>query len=243
MTMTNSRRWGMIVLCLLGVAAVVVVAIYFQGGLGTPTPAGGQSSKPAPDLAAIKTRALAGDHEAELQMGVLGIENASRKDDFRQAGEWLQKAAEAGNLEAQYRLGTLYQSGQVPDSGNTNAVFWFEKAAARNHPGALFNLGSMYGTGQGVARDQAAALKYFRQAAELGDAYAQFNLGRRYAEAQGTATNLVEAWQWFTLAEGGGVASAHERKVAVEARLSATELERARQGAEEVRKKAARGNN
>ena len=187
----------------------------------------------------VAAQATAGDHDAELQMGIWALESAVKSDDFRKAEEWLRKSAESGNAEAEYRLGTLYQSARVTDPGKTNALFWFQKAAAQHHVGALFNLGSMYGTGQGVARDPQAAIRFFREAAELGDAYAQFNMARRCSEGQGMATNLVEGWKWYELAEAGGIASAHAPKLVIESRMTAAELEQARRGVEEVRARTA----
>lgn len=218
---------------------LVVVAAILGINLGHWRSAGireqGTSTKPALDTNAIAARAVAGDHEAELQLGLWTLESAMRPAQYSEAEQWLRKAAEAGLAEAQFRLGTLYQSGRVTDPGKTNALFWFQKAAAQHHVGALFNLGSMYGTGQGVRTDLQAAAHYFREAAELGDAYAQFNMARRCAEGQGMPTNLVEGWKWYALAELGGITSAHEPKKALESRLTAAQLDEAKRGVEEVR--------
>ena len=191
------------------------------------------------DQKALAARASAGDSQAQLQMGIWGLDKAIRPGEYREAGDWLRKAAEAGNAEAQYRLGTLYQSGRLAGQDPTNTVFWLEKAAAQRHVAALYNLGSMYGTGRGATKDPKAAVRYFRQAAELGDAYAQYNLARRCEEGQGTATDLVEAWKWYELAISGGIASANDGKRALESRLTPQQLEQARRAVEEFRKQAA----
>ena len=225
--------------------AVVVVVVcgvgyYFVGGLPSDkahseTDAGRTHVDPK----AVAVRASAGDPQAQLQMGIWGLEKAMRPGEYREAGDWLRKAAEAGIADAQYRLGTLYQSGRLAGQDPTNAVSWFEKAAAQRHVAALYNLGSMYGTGRGVTRDPLVAVRYFRQAAELGDAYAQYNLARRCEEGQGTATDLVEAWKWYALAASGGIPSANDGKHALESRLTPQQLEQARRAVEEFRKQAA----
>ena len=201
-----------------------------------PEPVAGRTDV---DQKAVAARASAGDPQAQLQMGIWGLDKAIRPGEYREAGEWLRKAAEAGIVEAQYRLGTLYQSGRLAGEDPTNTLFWLEKAAAQRHVAALYSLGSMYGTGRGVTRDQQAAVRYFRQAAELGDAYAQYNLARRCEEGQGTATDLVEAWKWFELADSGGIASANDGKHVLESRITPQQLEQARRAVEEFRKQAA----
>ena len=230
----NKRRTMLMISGVLLVAVAAALRIYLVGRPAAPV-SEHTAPKPPVDTNAVVARAVAGDHEAELQVGLWTLDSALRPAQYREAEQWLHKAAEAGVAEAQFRLGTLYQSGRVPDPGNTNALSWFQKAAAQHHVGALFNLGSMYGTGQGVTRDLQAAVRYFREAAELGDAYAQFNMARRYAEGQGMPTNLVEGWKWYALAELGGITSAHEAKKALESQLTAAQLDQARRGVEEVR--------
>jgi TPR repeat protein len=233
----NKRRVGLVV---CGVILVTVaLGIYLVRRTAAPANDSSTAPKAPMDTNAVAARAAGGDHEAELQMGLWAVERAMRPAQYQEAEQWLRKAAEAGLAEAQFRLGTLYQSGRVTDPGKTNALFWFEKAASQHHVGALFNLGSMYGTGQGVPRDPQAAARFFREAAELGDAYAQFNMARRCAEGQGIPTNLVEGLKWYALAELGGITSAHEPKQALEARLTAAQLDEARRGVDEVRKRTA----
>lgn len=235
----NKRRIVLVVSGLIILAVAVALGMYLAGRPEGPNGDPGAMPKSPPDTNAVAARAVAGDHEAELQMGLWAVESAMRPAQYQEAEQWLRKAAEAGLAEAQFRLGTLYQSGRVTDPGKTNALFWFQKAASQHHVGALFNLGSMYGTGQGVTTDRQAAARYFREAAELGDAYAQFNMARRCAEGQGMPTNLVEGWKWYALAELGGITSAREPKQALESRLTATQLDEARRGVEEVRKRTA----
>lgn len=216
------------------VAVAAALRIYLVGRPAAPV-SEHTAPKPPADTNAVVARAVGGDHEAELQVGLWTLESAVHPAQYGEAEQWLRKAAESGLTEAQFRLGTLYQSGRVSDAGKTNALFWFQKAAAQHHVGALFNLGSMYGTGQGVTRDLQAAARYFGEAAELGDAYAQFNMARRCAEGQGMPTNLVEGWKWYALAELGGLTSAHDPKQALESQMTAAQLEQARRGVEEVR--------
>ncbi len=236
----KKREWSWVIWIAVAVVVVCGVACYLVGVLPTrrdqPEPAAGRTDV---DQKAVAARASAGDSQAQLQMGIWGVDKAIRPAEYREAGEWLRKAAEAGLAEAQYRLGTLYQSGHLAGEDPTNAVFWLEKAAAQRHVAALYNLGTMYGTGRGATRDQQAAVRYFRQAAELGDAYAQFNLARRCEEGQGTTLDLVEAWKWYALAASGEVPSANNGKRALESRMTPQQLDQARRAVEEFRKQAA----
>jgi TPR repeat protein len=234
----RQRSWGISLMA----GAVMLGGIVYYAVCVFPT--NEVHSNPAPgridvDQKAVAARASAGDPQAQLQMGILGLEKAIRPGEYREAGDWLRQAAEAGMAEAQYQLGALYQSGRLAGQDPTNTVFWLEQAAAQRHVAALYNLGSMYGTGRGVTRDPGAAVRYFRQAAELGDAYAQYNLARRCEDGQGTATDLVEAWKWYALAGSGGIASAKDGKHALESRLTAQQLEHARLSLEQFRKQAA----
>jgi len=172
-------------------------------------------------------------------MGIWCLGPQGHLQDYRQAAEWLRKAAESGNVEAQYHLATLYQAGRGVERDFTNALSWFQKAAAQQHVAALFNLGSMYEAGQGSARDTEAAAGYFRQAAELGDAYAQYNMARRCEEGHGVARNLVEAWKWYELANAGGVPDTLHARAAIASRLSGEQLRQARRAAEEFRQQSA----
>jgi localization factor PodJL len=235
----KKREWSWVVLFAVVVVLVCGVGYYFVGVLPTnqvhSKPAAGRTDV---DQKAVAARASSGDPQAQLQMGIWGLEKAIRPGEYREAGEWLRKAADAGIADAQYRLGTLYQSGRLAGQDPTNTVFWLEKAAAQRHVAALYNLGSMYGTGRGVTRDPQVAVRYFQQAAELGDGYAQYNLARRCEEGQGTATDLVQAWKWYALAASGGIASANDGKHALESRLTPQQLEQARRAVEEFRKQS-----
>ena len=236
----KKREWSWVISFAVVVVLACGVWYYFVGVL--PTNQSHSNSAPGhtdADQKAVAARASSGDPQAQLQMGIWGLEKAMRPGEYREAGEWLRKAAEAGIAEAQYQLGTLYQSGRLAGQDPTNTVFWFEKAAGQRHVAALYSLGSMYGTGRGVTRDSQVAVRYFRQAAELGDAYAQYNLARRCEEGQGIAANLVEAWKWYELAGSGGIASAKDGKRVLESRLTPQQLEQARRAVEEFRKQAA----
>jgi len=219
--------------------AVVLVVVcgvryYFVGVLPTnqvhSEPAAGRTDV---DPKAVAARASAGEPQTQLQMGILGLEKAIRPVEYREAGEWLRKAAEAGIVEAQYRLGTLYQSGRLAGQDPTNTVFWLEKAAAQRHVAALYNLGSMYGTGRGVTRDPQAAVRYFRQAAELGDAYAQYNLGNMYAEGRGVAKDYIRAHMWFNLAAVHGIQNASDNRDFILRYMSSTQVAKAQRLARE----------
>ena len=99
----------------------------------------------------------------------------------------------------------------------------------------------LYHAGQGVNKDYEKAFYWYKKAAEQGNAAAQANLGVMYAKGTGTARDMIQSYAWYSLA-----ATVHkDKKVgntlwgieAVASRLSATELEKAKQLARQYTKK------
>lgn len=54
-------------------------------------------------------------------------------NDYAQAVNWFQKAAEQGEAEAQFRLGRCYEGGLGVAKDYNKAIFWYDKAVAQNH--------------------------------------------------------------------------------------------------------------
>lgn len=52
------------------------------------------------------------------------------EQDYAQAREWYQKAAEAGNANAKFNLGSFYYYGHGVKQDYAKAREWFQKAAA-----------------------------------------------------------------------------------------------------------------
>jgi TPR repeat protein len=96
---------------------------------------------------------------------------------YKEAGVWLNQAAELGYPDAQNNLGYLYSQGYgVPHSVDL-AIKNYRAAALKGFAKAQGNLGLLYQDGTGVPKDLVEAYKWFKLAANQGEA-----IGRRQVE-------------------------------------------------------------
>ncbi|MCL2659268.1 MAG: hypothetical protein FWD64_01935 [Acidobacteriaceae bacterium] len=68
-------------------------------------------SVPAQDIATLKTQAIAGDAEAQLNLGLAYFNGDGVQKDLTQAVYWIRKAAVQRNAQAQYNLAEMYADG------------------------------------------------------------------------------------------------------------------------------------
>ncbi|MCH5177072.1 MAG: SEL1-like repeat protein, partial [Prevotellaceae bacterium] len=129
-------------------------------------------------------------------------------ENYAEAVQWFQKAAEQGHAEAQYALGLCYYRGEGVQKNYAEAVQWFQKAAEQGHADAQRALGVCYYNGEGVQKNDAEAVKWFQKVAEQGHADAQYNLGLCYYRGYGMQQNYAEAVKWFRKAAEQGNADA-----------------------------------
>ncbi len=99
--------------------------------------------------------------------------------DFAQALEWFQRAADQGHVGALNDIGVMYELGQGVPKDPAKAVEWYRKAVAQNYALGHYNIGRAYETGNGVPKNYSEALKAYRRAARMGDRNAQNKLRSR----------------------------------------------------------------
>ena len=167
-------------------------------------------------LSQLRERALAGDAEAQLQMGSLFFDGINATRDYAQAAKWFRLAARQQNARAQFCLGVMYDAGLGVAQNQAEAVNWYRRAAQQGLASAQLNLGVAYSQGQGVLKSDADAIKWFRLAADQGQSQAQFNLALMYAKGEGAAQDFVEAYRWARLSADQG----HEQARALAQKLS-----------------------
>ncbi len=148
----------------------------------------------------LRQRAEQGDTDAQLRLGSLS-------QDYAEARQWYQRAADQGNVTAQFQLGLMYEHGSLIQAiiypakpyvppNYAEAVKWYRRAAAKGHVNAQFQLGSIYDDGYpGVSQDYTEAVTWYRQAAAQGHASAQFILGFKYAHGEGVPQNYYSGHQ------------------------------------------------
>jgi len=132
----------------------------------------GQSAdraEPAADkISQLKTKAEAGDAQAQVDLGRAYDDGNGVKQSDELAAKWYQKAAEQGNPEAQNILGNMYRAGRGVDQNKEEAVRWYRKAARQKYGNAMFNIGTAYYNGDGVSVDDSEAYAWFVLAQENG---------------------------------------------------------------------------
>jgi len=104
--------------------------------------------------------AIAGDAEAQFNLGVCYASGDGVTVDYAVAVKWFRKAADQGAASAQYNLGLCYAQGQGVSQDYAEAVKWVRKAAEQGHAQAQFGLGVSYGFGTGVEKNAGEAVIY-----------------------------------------------------------------------------------
>jgi len=183
-------------LALTGMVALLVGA---AACTETPEP---ETPEPAQDnsIEAIRTRANAGDADAQAVLGYMYVTGDGVPQDDVEAVAWYLKAAEQGHASAQFNLGMMSYTGEgVPQDDvdaiewlnadsewrdDVEAVAWYLKAAEQGHADAQAVLGYMYVTGRGVPQDDGEAYLW----ANLAATYADADQREEFAEARDRAS-------------------------------------------------------
>jgi TPR repeat protein len=92
------------------------------------------------------------------------------REDHRQVGLRILRAAQLGDSSAQCHLGFLYEHGFFGLANDQEALKWYREAAHQYLPQGLFRLGTCYRQGKGVRRDWEEAARLFTLAAKMGHA-------------------------------------------------------------------------
>ena len=200
---------------------------------GPLSPLASQAEAPAQEITAPAADAApeAGSPSARYAEVVRGVEEARPG-----ALAKLKALADAGYTPAQFHLAELYDRGEhgvVRNPGEARR--WTAKAAEAGDPSAMHNLGLYYFQGVGGAQDLPAAARWFQKAAEAGVKDSQYNLGMLYQAGSGVPRDLAEAYKWFTIAAQSGDSVARESAVALEPKLSTTQLAAADRAARSFR--------
>lgn len=91
------------------------------------------------------------------------------RGDFKQAMNWLLKAAYAGNPISQRNVGEMYFKGEGRKKDPALAEKWFIESAQRGYAPAMHDLGEIYKTGEGsVLRNPERAAYWLREAKKQG---------------------------------------------------------------------------
>jgi uncharacterized protein len=77
----------------------------------------------------LRSRADAGEAEAQYQLGSMYWEGKEIDQDRNEALKWYQRAAQHGHQAAQFKVAELYEAGQGVSQDYVRASQWYAKAA------------------------------------------------------------------------------------------------------------------
>ena len=111
-----------------------------------------------------RPQALAGDADAQFNLGQAYKLGRGVPQDLAQAADWFGRAAAQNHLQAQDNLGlVLYDMGNKGD-----ALPWLQQSAMRGEPRAQFVMGAELFNGQRISRDWPRAYAFMKRAADAG---------------------------------------------------------------------------
>ena len=87
------------------------------------------------DVGKIRRLAEEGDPEAQYELGLLYRNGRDAPENYDEAKEWFELAAEQGDAYKQYYIGMRNRGDGVPRD-NEEAMRWFRLAAEQGHEGA-----------------------------------------------------------------------------------------------------------
>jgi tetratricopeptide (TPR) repeat protein len=162
-----TRSW------LYGIGAVALIAIAGAGLYWTGLISKAPTAVSAPNAAS----GGAGDKPAgndEMLRGAAAYD----RNDYAQAMEYFQKAADKGNSGGAYDIGWLYENGFGVPRDYHQAMRWYLKAAAQNNAKAENSIATFYADGIGVQRNIGIAIQWLQKAAADGYGDASANIAR-----------------------------------------------------------------
>lgn len=108
--------------------------------------------------------AIAGNADAQFNLGQAYKLGRGVEQNWPQAVEWYRRAAEQGHLQAQDNMGlVLYELNQ-----KVEAMPWLERSAARGEPRAQFLVGAELYRGEVVTQDFVRAYALMKRASDAG---------------------------------------------------------------------------
>lgn len=144
-------------------------------------------------VAALSKKALDGDTNAQLRMGLAFEFGQGVERDLDQAMHWYRMAADRGDPVAQTDLAYLYEIGAADLPNPGEAAKWYLRAAVSGFARAQFNLGTLYLRGAGVERSDEDAAHWISEAADTGCPSAVAAMGYLYANGKGVPRDEQKA--------------------------------------------------
>jgi localization factor PodJL len=154
-------------------------------------------------MQALAESASRGDANAQYNIALRLMQDASIPQNAAAAARWLIRAATQGHVDAQFVLATLYERGLGVEQDTAAAAEWYTKAARAGHVRAMHNL-AVLRANRGTAQDYREASIWFARAANAGFSDSQYNLAQLYLRGLGVEPDRGTAYFWFRVAESAG---------------------------------------
>ena len=153
------------------IPAIVALGIAVAGVVSMPARAdvlAGVTAWEAGDYARAvrewRPLAVAGDADAQFNLGQAYKLGRGVTQDLAQAAEWFGRAAQQNHLQASDNLGlVLYDMGNKAD-----ALPWLTQSAERGEPRAQFVMGAELFNGERISRDLPRAYAFMKRASDAG---------------------------------------------------------------------------
>jgi hypothetical protein len=126
--------------------------------------------------------------------------------DFKQAENWLTRAAKRNDSLAQFYIGRLYLKEFKASKNQEIGMAWMIKSAENSCPMAQNYMGLLYYSKE----DFDVALSWFQKAAHLNSAESQYYLAKFYFEGKGITQDFNKAEEWAKLSYNNGFDQAKE---------------------------------
>ena len=169
----------------IGLRALVLAAFASVSALAQIPSSGPVPEKLHRRTEALSKRALAGDTEAQLRLGIAFEFGQGVDKNLDEAIHWYHIAADRGDPVAQTNLAYLIDTGGNGSANPPEAAKWYLRAAVSGFARAEFNLGILYLLGEGVDQSDEEAARWIREAADVGCPVAEATLGYLYANGIG----------------------------------------------------------
>ena len=148
-------------------------------------------------LPVLTSLAEAGYAPAQFRLGMMFAEGFGIQQNWRQAAQWFERAAQQNDVGAQWTLARLYRVGRGVRKSDTLALRWYQQLAEQGFAPAQFQVGMMYREGLGTARDLTQAEHWLRQAAERGFRPAMAEMVKAYRDGElGLSVDPEQARAW-----------------------------------------------
>ena len=118
-------------------------------------------------------------------------EELYKEENYEDALNLYQIAANKGNIESLNAIGNLYKEGFGVEEDYAKAVGWYKKAANRGDKNAMYRHVSH------IRKDYAVAIKWYRKAASKENADAMDMIGSLYWLGLGFPQDKSQAFDWY----------------------------------------------